>query len=114
MSRPAQNTSPLPRITTTRSSAATGACNASIMLEISSVSSALRFSGRFIHTVFTGPFFSMMTLLMTVTPANSLWFYARGLDLVGPPLGLGLHVGREVVEADHGGFHAALRHGLHG
>jgi hypothetical protein len=32
MSRPAQNTSPLPRITSTRSSAATGACSASIML----------------------------------------------------------------------------------
>ena len=68
MSRPAQNTSPLPRITSTRSSAATGACSASIMLPSSSLSSALRFSGRFIHTVLTGPFFSMMTLLMCVTP----------------------------------------------
>ena len=72
MSRPAQNTSPLPRITITRSSAATGACSASIMLPSSSLSSALRFSGRFIQTVLTGPFFSMMTLLMARSSAPVL------------------------------------------
>ncbi|OFW98339.1 MAG: hypothetical protein A3D94_06065 [Alphaproteobacteria bacterium RIFCSPHIGHO2_12_FULL_66_14] len=54
----------MPRITRTRSSAATGACNASIMLPSSSLSSAFLFSGRFIQTVLTGPFFSMMTLPM--------------------------------------------------
>ena len=70
MSRPAQNTSPLPRITITRSSAATGACSASIMSPSSSLSSALRFSGRFIQTVLTGPFFSMMTLLMGALPVH--------------------------------------------
>src|SRR5262245_30344034 len=65
MSSPAQKTLPLPRMTTTRSSAATGACSASIMSCKSSLSRALRFSGRFIQMVLTGPSLSMMTLLMS-------------------------------------------------
>ena len=68
MSRPAQNTLPLPRITTTRSSAATGACKAAIISFSNSLSSALRFSGRFIQTVLIGPSFSMMTLLILFPP----------------------------------------------
>ena len=45
---------------------------AAIMLPINSVSSALRFSGRFIQTVLTGPSFSMMTLFMPFTPVRCL------------------------------------------
>ena len=49
---------------------ATGARRASIMACSNSLSRALRFSGRFIQMVLTGPLFSMMTLLMTLTPAR--------------------------------------------
>src|SRR5215470_12224524 len=108
MSSPAQNTSPLPRITSTRSSGATGACSTSIMLPKSSLSSAFLFSGRFIQTVFTGPLFSTMTLLMV----RSLRFDACGLDVLRPPHGLALHVGGEIVETERRDFHAALGHRL--
>src|SRR4029453_18988523 len=105
--RPAQNTLPLPRITSTRSSAATGACRAAIISFSSSLSRALRFSGRFIQTVLTGPSFSMMTLFIA-----SLRFDASSLDLGRPPGGLFLDVGGKLIERQRRDLHAALRHGL--
>jgi hypothetical protein len=63
MPTPQQNRSPLPRITTTRSSGAAGARSTSVSSQRMSRSRALRYSARFNQMVFTGPLCSMMTLL---------------------------------------------------
>ena len=64
-SKPAENDGPSPRTTTTRTERSSSSPMTRSASHVAGVC-ALRFSGRFIQTVFTGPLCSTMTLLMVL------------------------------------------------